>query len=498
MRSLELLVVGAALCACGFPRPDRVGPGNGDGGVDVPLPPGQLVSFGFSTTQNTGLVHDLHGAFSPDRGTIHSIGFQLDRTAMTPMFATSDPGDVVEVGGEVQLSARNAHDFTGPVLYQVTSTTGDVNRYAVTVESRGLPQPTTIQRNQISDLAVADVDGDGKPDIVLAGTDAGDLEVYLDTTDPGSPTPGFALPSGVLSGLTPSRVVLADLNGDGKPEMIAGESGTTLSIVVNTTTQPGQVAFAAGRPQPMFGTDVQAIAAGDLNGDGKLDLATSDTSQNLVHEALNQTTVDDPTMIAFSAVSTTASGALPADLALADCDGDGVLDTVVADQNEAQVQVILGATQSSDTMPYFGSRRSAALQGPYRLAITDLDHDGDPDVLVTTKSKPLVAVLTNDGHGQMGVATPATTYPTVAVAVLDLDGDGFMDFVVASTNSSNGGAVEAFINPANGTTIFHDQTSVSLTSEPIAAAVGDFNGDGIEDLVIATSSGFSVYLMGGP
>lgn len=496
MRWFGLLVVGAALCACGFPRPDRVGQGNGDGGVDAePLPPGKLAAFGFTKAHNDKLVHDLRGSFSHDRTMVNSIGFELDRSAMTPSFATSDPNDVVEVGDEVQISETSVHEFTSPVVYRVTSAAGDVTTYNVTVESRGLPQPSNVVLGLIKDLVVGDVDGDDKPDIVLAGTNLTELVVYLNTTVVGLSTAEFATPVAVSPGLmSPSRVLLADLNGDSRPEMIsASDSGAGLSILINATAQPGQVSFSIPQLQANFGVDVQAIAAGDLNGDGTLDVATSDVDQNLVYERLNLTATGDPT-IDFLDVSTAMAGSLPADIALADFDGDHVLDTVVADQNQGLVQVIFGATQPSDVTPQFGGRRPANVPTPYRLAVTDIDHDGDLDLIVTTKSKSVVAVLTNDGHGQMDVASDMTTSPTVAVAVLDLDGDGYPDFVVAS----QGGALEPFINLADGTTTFHSQSTVTLSSEPIAAAVGDFNGDGIQDFVIANQTGFSTYLMGGP
>ncbi len=490
------LVLAAALSACGFPRPDRVS--NDASVLDAPLAAGRFASFGFKKASNAQLVHDLRGTVGldggPDSGRVTAIGFEVDRVAMTPTFQTSDPSDVVKIGNEVQLSGVASHNFTSPVTYQVISSSGQVTLYVVTVESRSLLPAGSMSASVIKDLAVADIDGDGKPDFALAGPSNGDLVIYLDTTPQGASNASFVAQPSFAPGFTPARVVLADLNADGKPEMISTtDTGTGLAIFVNNTSSPGMTSFGNLQSYMTFGMNTQAVAVGDLNGDGLLDLATTDHSNDLLHQVFNRTTQNEPSTIQFSGSATVQCGALPSDLVLADFNGDHMVDTAVADQNEGQVLVQFGKSSTGSPIPDYGGSVLAPFVGPYRLAAADLDHDGDIDLLATTKSQSVIGVFTNDGTGSMGSVSIDTAYPSVAVAVLDLDGDGYEDFVVASSGSS--GAIEPFINPADGTTAFVKAAVIPIPANVVAMGVGDFNSDTVPDFVVATQGSINVYLV---
>ena len=328
-------------------------------------------------------------------------------------------------------------------------------------------------------VAVADFNGDGKPDIAVAAGTAG-VGVSLNQGNG-----QFGAESSYLTGSQTTSVAAGDFNGDGKPDLAAITADGMVHLFLNqgSGTFAGQLIVSAGSAgdTPLF------VVAGDLNGDGKPDLAVANsdygTGSSTVDVLLNQGGGTFGSPVAY------AVGNDPDSVAVGDFNGDGKPDLAVASLNDNAVSVLLN--QGNGT---FGARATYAV-GTYPTSVTvgDFNGDGKPDLAVANSGDGRVGLLLNAGGGTF--ASEVTYFvgmtPTSVVAA-DFDGDGKPDLATANTGDDT---VSVLLNQGSGT--FAAQTTYAITGNgnytfPMAA--GDFNRDGKPDLAVALVGGLDVLL----
>jgi hypothetical protein len=225
------------------------------------------------------------------------------------------------------------------------------------------------------------------------------------------------------------------------------------------------------------------VAVGDFNGDGKPDLAVTNSGNNTV-EILQGN--GDGT---FQSVAVYFAGDEPTAVAVADFNGDGEPDLAVESTITGEVYVLLGIGDGTfqTARNYFAGSRADS------IAVGDLNGDHRPDLAVTNRYSDSMSVLLNNGDGTFGTAVsyPTGSFPS-SVAVGDFNGDGLPDLAVANEGS---GTVSLFLG--NGTGSFPTVHSVGDRASPVAVAVGDFNGDGLPDLAVANLTATDVLLNNG-
>ncbi|MEH2092349.1 FG-GAP-like repeat-containing protein, partial [Nostoc sp.] len=174
-----------------------------------------------------------------------------------------------------------------------------------------------------------------------------------------------------------------------------------------------------------------------------------------------------------------AVGTNPNAIAVADFDGDGKKDLVVANSNDNNISLLL-----NDGSGGFGTPTNFTVgTNPHAIAVADFNGDGKLDLVVANSDDNNVSVLLNNGSGGFGTPTnfAVGTNPN-AIAVADFDGDGKKDLVVANSGSAN---VSVLVNDGNGG--FGTATNFTVGSNPESVALEDLNGDSKLDLVIANS-----------
>ena len=300
--------------------------------------------------------------------------------------------------------------------------------------------------------------------MLLAGTAAAE-----------SPYPGESFSIGGLRG----PIVVADLNGDLIPDLIATDAGDeTAGVALGrgdgtfqaTVTYP---AYDADAPRSSGNVSLRppvAVAVGDVDGDAVPDLVTgnSDTDVLTVLTGVGDGTFADPQSVTFPS---------PSIIELADLDGDGSLDLVATARELATVRVALGVGDGT-----FGTPESYGVgSDPAELLMTDLDGDGAVDAVTANRGSEDLSVLLGLGDGNFG-AEVRVTLPRVpqSLAAADFDGDGTIDL-------ATGGRV--LLGQGDGT--FASSDFADGRSSGLAA--GDVDGDGFDDIVMNDRDGTRLF-----
>ena len=173
------------------------------------------------------------------------------------------------------------------------------------------------------------------------------------TTAPGSATPSFAAKQDFATGSIPNDVAVGDFNGDGEPDLAVADVGSNrVSVLLNTTVPGSTTTSFSPRKDFATGSAPDAVAVGDLNGDGLPDLVVANFFSNSVSVLLNTTALGSAAP-SFAARHDFATGSFPDSVAIGDLNGDGIPDLVVANRRSNSTSVLLNTTAAGALVSSF-------------------------------------------------------------------------------------------------------------------------------------------------
>jgi gliding motility-associated-like protein len=354
-------------------------------------------------------------------------------------------------------------------------------------------------------VAVGDLDGDGKADLVLAnGVSPGIVSVFRNTSTIGSITAtSFGARQDFAVGNEPYFVSLADVDGDGKLELlIANYSSSSVSVLRNTSTV-GSISFITKQDFSVADSP-SVLAFADIDSDGKVDLVSANINSTI--SVLRNTS--NLSNISFTTKQDFSIGAMsPYGLAVSDLDADGKPDMVVSNSGTSTISVFrntstLGTIDASS----FAAKQdfsSGGVNNLNQVVIADIDNDAKPEIVVADINSSNVLIFKNNAStgsinaNSFSAPVKFAVGNAYGVTVGDVDGDGKPDIASANyTNSAFGISVLRNIS-ATGTIDTNSFSAkkdfnTSTNAGTLSVVLGDIDGDGRPDLISANSTTRSI------
>ena len=422
-----------------------------------------ITGTNFNTTPENNIVF-----FGATKATV-SAGSSTSLTVTVPSGASYQPISVTNLTNGLTAYSSIPFNTTFPFCETITSS------------SFATKENLTTGRSPYS-VSTGDLDGDGKIDLAVANASSNTVSVFRNTSS--SSTVSFAAKLDFTTGNTPVSVSICDLNGDFRLDLVVANTNSNTVSVFRNSGGSGRISFDT-KVDFTTGTNPSSVSTGDFNGDGKLDLAISNRGSNSVSVFRNTISSSGGT-ISFAAKVDYSTGINPQSVSTGDLDGDGKTDIAIANYGSDSVSVFSN-TSNSGTISFAAKVDFITGTNPNSISIGDLDVDGKLDLAIVNATSSSVSVFRNtSSSGTISFANKVdfTLFGPISVSIGNLDGDSKPDLAA----SSSSGFVYVFRNTSSSGTISFATRVDFTTEESRGISIGDLDGDGKQDIAFTNAT----------